>query len=58
MLIEQVIEFKLRGTTGYFHDKTKVCNDNLRLDCYLLLKILQEEMYLTFPYMGQIASKI
>ena len=49
MLIEQVIEFKLRGlgpfnrtcapTTGYFHVKTKISKENLRVD-YLLLKYL------------------
>ena len=49
MLIEQIIEFKLRGlgplnrtcpsTTGYFHVKTKISMENLRVD-YLLLKIL------------------
>ena len=48
MLIEQIIEFKLRGlgplnrtctpTTGYFHVKTKISNENLRVDYYLLLK--------------------
>ena len=49
MLIEQIIEFKLRGlgplnrtctfTTGYFHVKTKISKENLRVD-YLLLKYL------------------
>ena len=49
MLIEQIIEFKLRSlgplnrtctpTTGYFHFKTKVSTENLRVD-YLLLKYL------------------
>ena len=47
MLIEQIIEFKLRGleplnrtctpTTGYFHVKTKIFKENLPVD-YLLLK--------------------
>ena len=47
MLIEQIIEFKLRGlgplnrtctpTTDYFHVKTKISMENLRVD-YLLLK--------------------
>ena len=42
MLIEQIIEFKLRGlgplnrtctpTTGYFHVKTKISKENLRVD--------------------------
>ena len=49
MLIEQIIEFKLRGlgpldrtcipTTGYFHVKTKISRENYRVD-YLLLKYL------------------
>ena len=49
MLIEQIIEFKLRGlgplnrtctpTTDYFHVKTKTSKENLRVD-YLLLKYL------------------
>ena len=62
MLIEQIIEFELRepgptgrsctNKTGYFHDKTKIFKKNLRVDHYLLLKILQETMYLTSPYLG------
>ena len=57
MLIEQVIEFELKGhgppgntctfTTGYFRDKTKIPKKNLR-----------EAMYLSFPYLGQINYKI
>ena len=49
MLIEQIIEFKLKGleslnrtctpTTGNFHVKTKISKENLRVD-YLLLKYL------------------
>ena len=49
MLIEQIIEFKLSGlgplnrtctsATGYFHVKTKIAKENLRVD-YLLLKYL------------------
>ena len=49
MLIEEIIEFKLRGlgplnrtwtpTTGYFQVKTKISQENLRVD-YLLLKYL------------------
>ena len=51
MLIEQVIEFEWRDlglfdrtctlTTGYFHIKTKISKENLRLDYYLLVKYLQ-----------------
>ena len=49
MLIEQIIEFKLRGlgplnrtctpTTGYFRVKIKISKENLRVD-YLLLNYL------------------
>ena len=48
MLIEQIIEFELgrpgipgrtyTPTTGYFHDKTKISQENLRVNYYLLLK--------------------
>ena len=48
MLIEQIIEFQLRGPgppgrtctpiTGYLHDKTKILKENLRVGYYLLLK--------------------
>ena len=48
MLIEQIIELQLRGPappdrtctleTGYFHDKTKISEENLRVDYYLLIK--------------------
>ena len=47
MLIEQTIEIQLRGPgppgrtntpiTNYFHDKTKISKENLRVDYYLLL---------------------
>ena len=49
MLIKQIIEFKLRSlgplnrtctpTSGYFHVKTKISKENLRVD-YLQLKYL------------------
>ena len=42
MLIKQIIELQLRGpglpdrtytpSTGYFHDKTKISKENLRVD--------------------------
>ena len=51
MLIEQIIEFEWRSlgpldrtytlTIGYFRVKTKISKENLRVDCYLLLKYLQ-----------------
>ena len=54
MFIEQIIEFELRGAvptgrtynpkTGYFYDKAKVSKANFQVNCYLLIKILQETM--------------
>ena len=51
MLIEQSIEFEWRSlgpldrtctlTTGYFHVKTKILKEKLRVDYYLVLKYLQ-----------------
>ena len=48
MLIEQIIELQLKGPgppsltctsiTGYFHDKTKISRENLRVGFHLLLK--------------------
>ena len=50
MLIEQTIELQLRGhgltctsITGYFHDKTKVSKENLRVDYYLQLKCSKKQ---------------
>ena len=47
MLIEQIKEFELKGpgppghtctpTTGYFHDKTKISKEYLRVDCFIIL---------------------
>ena len=58
MLIEQILELQLRGPwpprarvlllTGYFHDKTKISKENLRVDYYLLLKFSQRQCTL-FP---------
>ena len=58
MLIERIIELQLRGPwppgervlliTGYFHDKTKISKENLRVDYYLLLKCSQRQCTL-FP---------
>ena len=53
MLIEQIIEFQLRGpgppgrtctpTTGKLHDKTKISKENIRVDYYLLLKYCRRQ---------------
>ena len=68
MLIEQIIEFELRGawapwpymtpSTGYFHDKTKISQRKSVSGLLFTAKILLEAMYLTSLYVGQIISKI
>ena len=59
MLIKQTIELQLRGPgplgrtytpiTGYFHDKTKISKENLRVDYYLLLKCSKKQCTLLPP---------
>ena len=51
MLIEQIIEFELKGlwppdctctpAAGYFYVKTKISTEHFGVNCYLLLKYLQ-----------------
>ena len=58
MLIEQIIEFKLRRRgppsctctpiTAYFHDKTKISEENLLVGYYLPLKYCRRHCAL-FP---------
>ena len=59
MLIERIIEHQLRGpgppsqtytpVTGYFHDKTKIAKENLRVDYYLLLTCSKRQCTLLPP---------
>ena len=59
MLIEQTIELQLRGPgppgqtntpiTGYFHDRTKISKENLRVDYYLLVKCSKKQCALLPP---------
>ena len=68
MLIEQIIEFELRGAgspgractpaSGYFHEKTKVSKENLREDYYLLKKYCTKQCPYFPLYLGQITYKI
>ena len=38
-IVEQIIELVIfMVTTGYFHDKTKISKENLRVGFHLLLK--------------------
>ena len=68
MLIQQIIKFELRrsgslGRTctpirGYFYDKTKVSKENLRLDCYLLLKYCTRQCTLLSPTWAKSLTKL
>ena len=68
MFTEQIIEFEFKSPwphgrtcnpkTGHFYDKTKTSAENLRMNCFLLLKILQKAMYLTFLHLDQVNYKI
>ena len=68
MLIEQIIEFELRSLgllvvhvllkLVIFMTKQKSPNTNLQVNYYLLLKILQEAMYLAFTHLSQGTYKI
>ena len=59
MLIKQLIEHHLRGPgppgrtctsiAGYFHDKTKISKENLRVNYYLLLKCCKRQCTLLPP---------
>ena len=59
MLIEQIVELQLRGPgppgltcifiTGYFHDKTKISKENLRVGFHLLLKCCTRQCALLPP---------
>ena len=68
MLIEQIIEFQLRGPgppgltctpiAGYFHNETKNLQRKSLRGLLFTAKILLEAMYLTLPHLGQITFKI
>ena len=59
MLIERIIELQLRGPgppgrictpiTDYFHEKTKISWENLRVDYYLLLECCKGQCTLLPP---------
>ena len=59
MLIEQIIEFQLRGPglpgltctsiTDYFHDKTKISKKNLRVGFHLLQRCCTRQCTLLPP---------
>ena len=59
MLIEQIVELQWRGPgppgltctsiTGYFHDKTKISKENLRVGFHLRLKCCTRQRTLLPP---------
>ena len=57
MLVEQIFELKGPGSpgrictpiTGCFQDKTIISKENIRLDCYLLLKSFRRQCALLPP---------
>ena len=64
-MIEQIVELQWRepgppgltctSITGYFHNKTKISKENLRVDFHLLLKCPRVNVaYLSSPYLEQI----
>ena len=67
MLIERIIEFELRGPgtlgrtytsiTGYFHDKTKICKETVRVDYYLLLKYCRKQCTVLYPTWAKSRTK-
>ena len=65
MLIEQIFELRGPGppgrtctpTTGCFHDKTIIAKENIRLDCYLLLKYCRRQCTLLFPILAKLLTK-
>ena len=68
MLIEQIVEFELRGsgplcrtctpTIRYFHDKTKISKENFQVDYYLPLKYCWRQCTLFPTYLSKITYKI
>ena len=60
MLIEQMFELRGPGLpgristplAGCFHDKTIISKENIRLDCYLLLKYSRRHIVFYFPLSG------
>ena len=64
MLIEQIVEFELRGpglyncactsTTGYFYEKNKNVEGKSSSSLLFPAKMLHKAMYLTFPYLDRI----
>ena len=67
MFIEQTIKFEFRGlvplgrvctpATGYFYIKTKISEENLRVNYYLLLKFCSRQCTLLSPTRAKLLTK-
>ena len=65
MLIKQIFELRGPGppgctctpATGCFHDKTRISKENIRLDCYLLLKYCRRQCTLLSPTRAKSLTK-
>ena len=65
MFLEQLFELKGPGPpgrictaiTGCFHDKTIISKENIRLDCYLLLKYCRKPSTLLPPVWAKALTK-
>ena len=66
MLIEQIFELRGPGPlnrictpiTGCFHNKTIISKENIRLDCYLLLKHCRRQCTLLTPTWAKSLTKL
>ena len=65
MLIEQIVELRRPGPSGCictpiigcFHDKTVIFKENIRLNCYLLLKYCRRQSTLLPPSWAKSLTK-
>ena len=65
MLIEQIFEFRGPGPpgrictpkSGCFHDKTIISKENLRVDCYVLVKYCRRQCTLLPPTWAKSLAK-
>ena len=65
MLIEQIFELRGLGPpgrictpiTGCFHDKTMISTENIRVNCYLVLKYCRRQCTLLPPTWAKSLSK-
>ena len=66
LLIKQIFEWRgpwppgctCTSITACFYDKTIISKENIRLDCYLVLKYCRRQCSLLPPYLGQISYNL